>query len=169
MSRTLVAAALFALAFAMPVAAQDAAAGAAADTRSDGEKIGEKMSKFADDLQALEADAVAKTLTLNADEAAAFWPQFKAYQAEQRKIAEGQIAAVRQYADKFKSLSDAEAVDYIQALLERDQQVHDLRAKYLAQYTKSIGQRRAATVIHLSRKLGYQSQAKLSEVIPLVQ
>ena len=168
MSRSLIAASLFALAFAMPVAAQQSSAEAPADTRSDGEQIGEKMSKFTDDLQALEADAVAKTLTLNAEEAAEFWPQFKAYQAEQRKIADGQIAAVRDYADKFKTLSDAEAVAYVQALLDRDQQVHDLRKKYLAQYTKTIGLRRAATVIHLARKLGFQSQARLAELIPLV-
>jgi len=151
---------------AMPVHAQEAAA---APAQSDGEKIEAKMSNFTDDLQALEADAVAKALTLNAEEASAFWPQFKAYQAEQRKIADGQIAAVKKYADHFSTLTDAEAVAYIQALLERDQQVHDLRGKYLSLYAKSIGSRKAATVIHLSRKLGFQSQARLSEVIPLVQ
>ena len=124
--------------------------------------------KFQDDLQALEADAVAKNVTLNAEEAAAFWPQFKAYQAEQRKIADGQIAAVKDYADRFKTLTDADAQAYVNSLLDRDQQVHDLRKKYLALYTKTIGPRKAATVIHLGRKLGFATQARLAEVIPLV-
>jgi hypothetical protein len=153
-----------ALAFALPAAvAQDATASA-----SDAEKVQQTMSKFSDDLQALEADAVAKSITLNAEEAAAFWPQFKAYQAEQRKIADGQVAAVRDYADKYQSLTDEQAVAYVTALLQRDEQINALRVKYLAAYTKTIGARRAARVIHLARKLGFASQAKFAEVIPLV-
>jgi hypothetical protein len=155
---------LLALALAMPALAQEPAAA----TGSDGEKVKATMVKFQDDLQALEADAVAKNVTLNAEEAAAFWPQFKAYQAEQRKIADGQIAAVKNFADNFKTLTDAEARAYVDALLDRDQQVHDLRKKYLALYTTAIGARKAATVAHLGRKLGFATQARLAEVIPLV-
>ena len=156
---------LLALTLALPVFAQEPSAA----SENDGEKVKATMVKFQDDLQALEADAVAKHLTLSADEAAAFWPQFKAYQAEQREIADGQIAAVKNYADHFKTLTDAEAQAYVDALLERDQQVHDLRKKYLALYTKTIGARKAATVVHLGRKLGFATQARLAEVIPLVR
>ena len=67
------------------------------------------------------------------------------------------------------TLTDEQAAAYVNALLERDQEIHDLRVKYLAIYTKTIGQKRAARVIHLARKLGYQSQARLAEVIPLVR
>jgi hypothetical protein len=155
---------LLALMLALPAFAQEPAAAA----ENDGEKVKATMVKFQDDLQALESDAVAKNVTLSAEEAAAFWPQFKSYQAEQRKIADGQIAAVKSYADRFKSLSDAEAQAYVKALLDRDQQVHDLRTKYLALYARTIGPRKAATVIHLGRKLGFATQARLAEVIPLV-
>jgi len=155
---------LLALMFAVPAFAQEPAAAGA----NDGEKVRATMVKFQDDLQALEADAVAKNVTLNAEEAAAFWPQFKAYQTEQRRIADGQIAAVKNYADHFKTLTDAEAQAYVNSLLDRDQQVHDLRKKYLALYTKTIGPRKAATVVHLGRKLGFATQARLAEVIPLV-
>ena len=85
------------------------------------------------------------------------------------KAIDGQIAAVRTYADHYRTLSDADAQAYIDALLERDQQIHDLRRQYLAKYAKVIGARRAARVIHLSRKLGIASQARLAEVIPLVR
>jgi len=166
MSRPVIAA-VIALALALPAAAQQPAA-PTAPTESDAAKVQRSMQKFQDDLQAAEADAVAKNITLNATEAAAFWPQFKAYQAEQRKIADGQIAAVRHYADNYRSLTDAQAVGYIDALLDRDQQIHDLRKKYLALYARTIGQRRAATVVHIARKLGFSSQAQLAEVIPLV-
>jgi len=146
---------------ALPVAAQEAA-------ETDGAKVQASMVKFQDDLAKAETDAVAKNVTLSPEEASAFWPQFKAYQAEQKKIGDGQIAAVRHFADNFQTLSDAQAVEYIDSLLARDQQIHDLRKKYLAIYAKSIGARKAATVIHIARKLGFSSQAQLAEVIPLV-
>jgi len=160
-----------ALLLALPASAAAQAqpqATAAPEGETDGAKVEQTMAKFRDDLQALEADAVAKAVSFNGDEAAAFWPVFKSFQAEQRKIIDGQIAAVRKYADSYQTLSDADAEAYVQALLARDQQIHDLRVKYLAQYAKIIGQRRAARVIHLSRKLGFASQAHLAEVIPLV-
>jgi Tfp pilus assembly protein FimT len=159
------AAACLVLLLALPAAAQQTAAPPPAD----GAKVQASMEKFQLDLQQAETEAVAKNVTLTPDEASAFWPQFKAYQSEQKKIGDGQIAAVRRYADNFKEITDTQAVAYIDALLARDQQTHDLRKKYLAMYSRTIGPRRAATVIHIARKLGFQSQAQLAEVIPLVR
>jgi Tfp pilus assembly protein FimT len=155
---------LLALVLALPVAARQDAA----PPEADGAKVQASMEKFQLDLQQAETEAVAKNVTLTPDEASAFWPQFKAYQSEQKKIGDGQVAAVRRFADNFKELTDTQALAYIDALLARDQQIHDLRKKYLAMYSKTIGPRRAATVIHIARKMGFQSQAQLAVVIPLV-
>ncbi len=81
------------------------------------------MTKFRDELQALETQVVSKGVTLTTEEATAFWPVFKRFQAEQRKIIDGQIAAVRQYADHYAALSDADSIAYVNALLSRDQQI----------------------------------------------
>ena len=164
MSRTVVAA-LLAFALTVPAHAQEQAAAPA----TEGERVEQTMAKFRDDLQALETEVVSKSISLSADEASAFWPLFKRFQSEQKQTIDDQIEAVRVYADKYKTLTDADAVAYVNALLARDQQIHDLRVKYLAEYTKVIGQQRAARVIHLSRKLGLASQARLAEAIPLVR
>jgi len=76
---------------------------------------------------------------------------------------------VRKYAAAYEHLTDADAVAYVSALLERDQKIHDLRVKYLAEYSKVLPPSKAARVIHLSRKLGFASQAKLADEIPLVR
>jgi hypothetical protein len=165
MSKTILAVAV-GLLLALPAAAS--AAGTPAAPEATGAQTQQTMTKFRDDLQALETQVVSKGVTLTTEEATAFWPVFKRFQAEQRKIIDGQIAAVRQYADHYAALSDADAMAYVNALLTRDQQIHDLRVKYLAEYSKVIGNNNAARVIHISRKLGLASQAKLAEVIPVV-
>jgi Spy/CpxP family protein refolding chaperone len=164
--RKTVIASFLAVLLAVPVAA---GAQTASEGGTDGAKVEQTMIKFRDDLQKLEAEVVAKNVTLSADEATAFWPVFKSFQSEQKRVIDGQIAAVRTYANHYKTLTDAEAEAYVDALLARDQQIHDLRVKYLKQFAKVIGARRAARVVHLSRKLGIASQASLSEVIPLVR
>ena len=75
---------------------------------------------------------------------------------------------MRKYADEYADLGDSESMAYVQALLERDQRIHDLREKYLAEYAKVIGPGNAARVIHISRRLGLASQARLAQSIPLV-
>ena len=158
-----------ALLLSLPAIAADPAPVPVAPVESNGEKISQSMTSFRDELQQLETEVVSKSVVFSADEASAFWPVFKRFQTEQRAIMDGQVEAVRAYADAGDSLSEDAAVTYVNALLNRDQQVHDLRVKYLAEYTKVIGKAKAARVIHISRKLGTVSQAKISDVIPLVR
>ena len=127
------------------------------------------IHQFRDDLQLRAADVMAKGLTLNAEEAAKFWPMFDAFQKEQKAIIDEQLASLVKYRDTYKTLSDADALAYANSLLTRDQKIHDLRVKYLAEYSKVLPPSKAARVIHLSRKLGFASQAKLADEIPLVR
>jgi hypothetical protein len=154
------------LLLALPVSAS--ASGTAPAPAATAAQTEQTMTKFRDELQALETQVVSKGVTLTTEEATVFWPVFKRFQAEQRKIIDGQIAAVRQYADHYAALSDADSLAYVNALLSRDQQINALRVKYLAEYSKVIGKNKAARVIHISRKLGLASQARLAEVIPVV-
>jgi len=150
-----------------PQAAQAKPSTAATKAPTKGD-TGPVLEQFRDELQALETEVVSKNISLTTEEATAFWPVFKQFQAEQKGVINGQIAAVRKYADHYATLSDQEATAYVDALLQRDQQIHDLRVKYLAKYSKVLPARKAARVIHISRRLGIASQAKLSTVIPVV-
>ena len=99
------------------------------------------MQQFRDDLQAAAADVMAKGLTLNADQAAKFWPMFDAFQKEQKAIIDGQLKSLVTYRDTYKTMSDADALAYANSLLERDQKIHDLRVKYLAKFQPRASRR----------------------------
>jgi aspartyl aminopeptidase len=170
MSKTAIAM-MLGLLLAMPATAQEPGKAAAtpADAAASEPSVEQVLTEFRDQMQNVEADVLAKGLTLSADEAAKFWPVFERYQAEREKIIDGQIAAIRTYADAYATQTDDDAVAYVSALLERDQKIHDLRVKYLAEFTRVIGPGRAARVIHISRRLGLAGQAKLATAIPLVR
>jgi len=151
---------LLAFLIALPLAAEEPTAGPKAAEAGG--------AQFRDELQSIETDVISKAVSLTAEEATKFWPVFQQFQSEQKAIIDGQIEAVRDYASHYATMSDEDAVAYVTALLERDQRIHDLRVKYLAEYSKVLPPGKAARVIHISRRLGLASQAKLASEIPLV-
>ena len=154
------------LLIAMPAVAAEPAATTTAPNDATAAKV---LADFRDDLQAAETEIVSKAVAMTTDEATQFWPVFKRFQSEQKMIIDGQIEALRRYATDFADLSDEDATAYVSALLERDQRIHDLRVKYLAEYAKVLPKGKAARVIHITRRLGLASQNKLAEQIPLVR
>ena len=126
------------------------------------------MQQFRDDLQATAADVMAKGLTLNAEQAAKFWPMFDAFQKEQKAIIDEQLKSLMNYRDTYKTISDTDALAYANSLLERDQNIHDLRVKYLAKFQTVVPTRVAARAIQLDRRLGLVGQVKVSSQVPLM-
>ena len=127
------------------------------------------VAAFRNDLMAKRADIMAKGLTLTADQAAKFWPLFESFQKEQDAIVSGQLKATEQFAEHYQQLSDKDAVDYVNALLERDQKMHDLRVKWLGKFQSAVPSKIAARAIQLDRRLGQVAQVQISQRIPLVR
>jgi len=126
------------------------------------------VQQFKQDLLAKRADVMAKGLTLTAEQAAKFWPLFEEFQKEQSVSVDAQIKATQAYHDHFETLTDAQALEYVNALLTRDQAVHDLRTKWLAKFQTVVPPKVAARAIQLDRRLGQVTQVQISSQIPLI-
>src|SRR5688572_9761656 len=81
------------------------------------------VEQFRTDMMSKRADIMAKGLTLTAEQASKFWPLFEGYQKEQDVIVNEQISATKAYAENYQNLSDADALAYVKALLDRDQKM----------------------------------------------
>jgi hypothetical protein len=123
---------------------------------------------FAMILQAKSADVMAKALTLTptGDEVLALLQGVSEGAVGDRRR---QIKATQKYAKNFEHLSDADAVEFINALLTRDQKTHDLRVKWLAKFQTVVPPVTAARAIQVERRLGLVSQIGVSSQIPLVR
>ena len=127
------------------------------------------VAAFRTDLMAKRADIMAKGLTLTSDQAAKFWPLFETFQKEQDAIVSGQLQATEQFALNYQQLGDKDALNYVNALLERDQKMHDLRVKWLAKFQTVLPTKIAVRAIQLDRRLGQVAQVQISQKIPLVR
>ena len=128
----------------------------------------EVIDQFSTDLTASPADIMAQGLLLTSAEAANFWPMFDKFQKEQQAISDQQLRGLLQYRDTYRKLTDDDALDFANSLLKRDQQIHDLRVKYLAMFQEVVSPRVAARAIQLDRRLGNVSQVKISSHVPLI-
>jgi Spy/CpxP family protein refolding chaperone len=126
------------------------------------------VTQFRADVQAVRADVMAKALTLNAEQAAKFWPLYDQFQKEQNTIIDDQLKAIKKYADSFDKLTDAESLAYVKALLERDAKMNALRVKWLGTFQTVVPAGVAARAIQLDRRLGLVGQIQLASRIPLV-
>ena len=127
------------------------------------------VDQFRNNVQSAEAEAVRKSIFMTTDEAVKFWPLFQQYQKEEAQIIDTQMAAIRKFADRYENLSDADSEAYVDALLQRDERIHDLRVKWLERFKTALPAGKAARVIQVTRRLALVSEVSTLPEVPLVK
>jgi Spy/CpxP family protein refolding chaperone len=131
--------------------------------------IDEVLQAVRSDLQNSRSDVIAKNVTLTTDQAAKFWPLFEAYQREQNAVMDEQLRGIQRYIEAFDSLDDAGALSLIDAHLDRDARMIELRRKWLGDFQRAIGAKLAVRVMQIDRRLSLVHQMQFAAKIPLSQ
>ena len=151
-----------ALSFAAPVLAQTAAP--AGDTLTEAE-----IQSFRADVRADKRQVVAETLKLTDAEGAKFWPIYDKYTADLTRINDSRHAIIKEFADKFGSISDAQATDLTKRWLDADTRQAQLRSKYVPIVGKALPGVKTATFFQIDRRLSLLANLGLASQLPLVQ
>jgi len=137
----------------------------AAQKRAEMDKLVELMRK---DVRAQKADIVGKTMGLDAAQAAAFWPIYKAYEAEAQTVGDARLAVIQDLAEHFETLNDAKA----KALLDRSFTVEEqklaLQKKYKDEFLKVLPAKVVARFFQVDSRLNALIALEVSSQIPLV-
>jgi hypothetical protein len=123
------------------------------------------------DIRSGRKQLIASNLKLTDDQATKFWPIYDQYTAEQTKIGDQKTALIKDYADQWNagSLSDEQASSLIQRSLAVDEQVAQLRIKYMPIFSKAVPGKVVATFFQLDRRIQELIDIQLASQIPLVQ
>jgi len=152
-------------AFGLTVSVARAQTAPAAQAKADDDKIVELVRK---DVRAEKADIVGKTMKLDAAQAAAFWPVYKAYEAERQTLGNQRLAVIQDLAEHFDSLNDAKA----KGLLDRSFAIEDqrlaLEKKYKDELLKVLPAKVVARFFQVESRLNNLISLELSSAIPLV-
>jgi Spy/CpxP family protein refolding chaperone len=146
--------------------AAPSAAPPAAEQRAISSQDIELMRK---DIRSQKKQLIAQNLKLTDTQATKFWPIYDQYTAELVKINDKKYKAIRDFAEKFGSLSDQDAQGLAKQALEVDSAAAQLRIKYLPIFSEAVGGKTAATFSQLDRRISMMIDLQLSARLPLVQ
>jgi outer membrane murein-binding lipoprotein Lpp len=133
------------------------------------QELDQDVKLLREDIRAKKKKLIAANLTLTPDQATKFWPVYDQYTAELVKINNEKYAVIKEYADSWGSMTDDQAVSLMNRALAVDQQVAQLRLKYVPIFNKVVPGKTTATFFQLDRRIQAMIDMQLSAQLPLVQ
>ncbi|HTT22968.1 MAG TPA: hypothetical protein VMG82_28815 [Candidatus Sulfotelmatobacter sp.] len=127
------------------------------------------VSLLRQDIQSQKKQLIAANLELTDTEATKFWPVYDQYTAESSKIGDQKYALIKEYAAGFGKLTDDQALSLAKRALALDEQVTQLRSKYLPIIGKVLPGAKTATFFQMDRRVGALIDLRLAAEIPFVQ
>ena len=121
------------------------------------------------DLRSRKKQLVASNLNLTDDQATKFWPVYNQYIAEQTKIHDQKYAIIKEFATTWGTITDAQATDLTKRALAVDDQVAQLRIKYVPNLMQVLPGKLVATFFQIDRRLQMMVDLQLMSQLPLIQ
>ena len=121
------------------------------------------------DVRSQKKQIVAANMQLTDAEAEKFWPVYDQYTAEVTKLGDTRVALIKQYAQNYDTLTDAQANDLMQKWGGLEESVAQLRLKYIPNFEKVVSAKKTALFFQLDRRLSLIIDLQLASAIPLVQ
>ena len=147
-----------------PAFAQDAATQASANAQID-----QDITLLRKDIRSQKKQLIAANVPLTDAEAQAFWPIYDQFTAELVAINNDKYALIKEYAQNYGTMTDAQADDWTQRLLKLDVNVAGLRQKYWPNFRKVLPAKKTALYVQVERRAQMLIDLQISSQIPLVQ
>jgi hypothetical protein len=122
-----------------------------------------------EDIRAERKKIVAANMPLTATEATKFWPLYDQYIGETIKINDSRYALIKEYAQNYSGITDAQADSYIKRWVTLDGDNAQLRVKYIPEFEKVISHKKTALFFQIDRRLSMMIELQLASQVPLVK
>jgi hypothetical protein len=121
------------------------------------------------DLRSDKKQVIAANMQLTDAEAPKFWPVYDQYTAEFAKINDTKIAAIKDYAANYSTLTDDKALALTRQVIGIQESVEHLRLKYVPIFSKAISGKKTALFFQLDRRLTTLVDLQVVSEVPLVE
>ena len=120
------------------------------------------------DFRADKVNLITQAMQFNDKESAAFWPVYRKYEAELTKLNDGRVAVIKSYADRYQTLTDAEAKALVEKSLALESSRTELKKKYFKEFTKVLPALTVAKFFQLEHRLDLLVNLQLASELPLL-
>lgn len=130
--------------------------------------IDKAIELYRKDVRAEKSDIIAKTMKLDTAQASAFWPVYKAYEAERQTLGDQRLAVIQDLAEHFDTLNDAKAKGLLDRSMAIQEQRVVLEKKYKDEFLRVLPAKTVARFFQVDSRVNNLIDLKISSQIPLV-
>lgn len=138
-------------------------------TSSDHEKnISAYIELMRRDLRKEKAQVMGAVMQLDAQEAAAFWPIYKDYDADLEKHYDGVMRLIKDYAANYFSMTPEAADGLALRLLDLEQSRQDLKRKYYLRFKGALNAITAARFLQVENQIEKVIDLQIAAELPVI-
>ena len=123
----------------------------------------EDIQLLKSDLRSQKKQIVAANMDLTDAEAEKFWPVYDRYAADAAKIYDTKIALLQEYLENYQTMSGDEAERYLRRRAAVEEDIMQVRLKYLPQFHKVLTGRQTALFYQIDWRLDLMINLQLAQ------
>jgi len=113
-------------------------------------------------------DLIKEYMKLDSTEGVAFWKVYDKYENSRKGIINNRLNILKDYADEYKTLNDAEAINLANRAIKNKLAAEKLNKKYLKRFSKAIGGKGAAKFMQLENYIQTVISSSIQEQLPFI-
>ena len=110
---------------------------------------------------------VGANMNLTPDEAKKFWPVYDAYEAKMDKIEARHVKELKDFADKYENLSDADAGKKLDEVMAIAQSRLDVQKEFIPKFRDAIPGVKVTRFYQIDNKIQALIQCDIAQLVPL--
>jgi hypothetical protein len=116
--------------------------------------------------QADKATIISAAMNFSENDAAAFWPIYRQYEHERSALDDGRVSVIKEYTEKYPTITDAEAIAMAQRMFEYDSRLAALKKTYFKKFNKVLPGLTVTKFFQLDRRLDLLIDMQVESALP---
>jgi hypothetical protein len=121
------------------------------------------------DLRTKKEAIIKEEMQLTAQQASAFWPIYRDYDAQQNKLIDQKLSVFQEYAQNFMSMTDQKADQLAQKVIALDDQRLALRKKYYQLMKAALPTVLVVRFFHVESQIQSLMDLQIDSSLPIVE
>jgi hypothetical protein len=117
-------------------------------------------------MRADRATIITQAMNFSDKEAAAFWPIYRQYEYERSRLDDGRVAVIKEYSQKYPSLTDAEAKAMAEQMFEYDSRLAAMKKKYYKKFNRVLPAFTVTKFFQLDRRVDLLMDMNVESSLP---
>ena len=117
-------------------------------------------------MQADRATIVSVAMNFSDKDAAAFWPIYRQYERDRSTVDDGRVVVIKEYTQKYPTLTDADAKAMAERMFEYDSRVAALKKRYFKKFNKVLPALTVTKFFQVDRRIDLLVDMKVESSLP---